>query len=74
MLKEQTKWPIITIKREQTLEMSQNSYLVQVVKKVNEKKKTLAKRHLIICKQVWQIEDPDLKLVQFLIRKLFPCL
>ena len=73
MLKEQTKRPIITIKREQTLEMSQNSYLVQVVKKVNEKK-TLAKRHLIICKQVWQIEDPDLKLVQFLIRKLFPCL
>ena len=40
MLKEQTKRPIITIKREQTLEMSQNSYLVQVVKKVNEKKNT----------------------------------
>ena len=40
MLKEQTKWPIITIKREQTLEMRQNSYLVQVVKKVNEKKNT----------------------------------
>jgi len=37
MLKEQTKRPIITIKREQTLEMSQNSYLVQVLKKINEK-------------------------------------
>ena len=59
MLKEQTKRPIITIKREQTLEMSQNSYLVQVLKKINEK--TRAKnRHLIICKQVWQIEETQI--------------